>query len=133
MFNVSASPSLWQVPNECLSFLFVTLLPLVLSLFPTGHFVPCWMRWPLIAFLVVQAPFAFNQSIASLQVSAVSLGFLVSIRLCAILVVVQWYRYRRVSSPLERQQTKWVVFGFAVFIISDFLGILPYLVFPGFS
>jgi hypothetical protein len=27
------------------------------------------------------------------------------------LVVVQIYRYRRVSGPLERQQTKWVVFG----------------------
>jgi hypothetical protein len=53
--------------------------------------------------------------------------------MCAILVVVQWYHYRRVSSPLERQQTKWVVFGFAVFIISDFIGILPYLGFPGIA
>jgi hypothetical protein len=59
MFNVSASPSQWQVPNECLSFLFVILLPLILALFPSGHFVPRWMRWPVIAFLVVQAPFTF--------------------------------------------------------------------------
>ncbi len=130
MFNVSASPSLWQVPNECLSFLFVTLLPLVLSLFPTGHFVPRWMRWPVIAFLVVQTPFTFFQGLASLSISAVSIGFLVNIGMCAILVIVQWYRYRRVSSPLERQQTKWVIFGFAVFVISDFIGIFPYLLFP---
>ncbi|HXX77638.1 MAG TPA: hypothetical protein VEI53_04045, partial [Ktedonobacteraceae bacterium] len=77
MFNVSESPSLWQLPNECLSFLFVTLLPLILSLFPTGHFVPRWIRWPVIAFLIVQAPFTFLQGVATLQVSAVSLGFLV--------------------------------------------------------
>jgi len=31
-----------------------------------------------------------------------------------ILVIVQLYRYRRVSSLMQRQQTKWVVFGFAV-------------------
>jgi len=130
MFNVSESPSLWQIPNECLSFLFVTLLPLVLSLFPTGHFVPHWMRWPVIAFLIMQAPFTFVQGLATLQVSAVSLSFLMSIGVCAILVVVQWYRYQRVSSPLERQQTKWVVFGFAVFIISDLIGIVPFLLFP---
>jgi hypothetical protein len=46
--------------------------------------------------------------------------------LCA--VVAQIYRYRCVSTPSERQQTKWVVFGFAVamvgfalFIVSRFL------------
>jgi hypothetical protein len=30
------------------------------------------------------------------------------------LIVAQVYRYRRVSNPRQRQQTKWVVFGFAV-------------------
>lgn len=131
MFNVSASPSIWQLPNECLSLLFVTLLPLILALFPSGHFVPRWMRWPVIVFLVVQAPFTFFQGLASLSISAVSVGFLVNIGMCAVLVVIQWYRYRRVSSSLERQQTKWVVFGFAVFVIFDLVGIVPYLLFPG--
>jgi hypothetical protein len=32
----------------------------------------------------------------------------------ATLTLVQLYRYRWVSSPLQRQQTKWVVFGLAV-------------------
>ena len=133
MFNVSASPSPLQVPNECLNFLFATLLPLILALFPGGRFVPRWMRWPVIAFLVVQAPFTFYPALASLYISAVSIGFLVSIGMCAILVVVQWYRYRRVSSPLERQQTKWVLFGFAAFITWDVIGIVPYLLFPGIA
>ena len=133
MFNVSASPSPLQVPNECLNFLFATLLPLILALFPGGRFVPRWMRWPVIAFLVVQAPFTFYPALASLYIYAVSIGFLVSIGMCAILVVVQWYRYRRVSSPLERQQTKWVLFGFAAFITWDVIGIVPYLLFPGIA
>jgi hypothetical protein len=130
MFNVSASSSAWQLPNECQEFLFVTLLPLILALFPSGQFVPRWIRWPLIAFLIVQAPFTFVPGLTTLQISALSIGFLVNISICAILVVMQWYRYRHVSSPLERQQTKWVVFGFAVFVISDFIGTVPLLVFP---
>src|SRR6266581_5951553 len=36
--SVSESSSPWQVPNECLSFLFVALFLLVLSLFRTGQF-----------------------------------------------------------------------------------------------
>jgi len=132
-FNVSASPSPWQVPLEFLSFLFQTLFLLVFSLFPTGQFVPHWMRWIIIVFLTPQVPFTFFPALATLQISAVSLGFLVGIGSLAIVVVVQLYRYRRVSSPLERQQTKWVVFGFAVPITSMVIGIVPYLMFPVLS
>jgi hypothetical protein len=128
--NVSASPSPWQVPNECLSFLFVALFMLVFSLFPTGQFVPHWMRWIILVFLIPQVPFTFFPALATLLIPNVLLAFLVSIGSLAILVVVQVYRYRRVSSPLERQQTKWVVFGFAVPITFMVLGIVPPLIFP---
>jgi hypothetical protein len=104
-FNVSASPSPWQVPNECLSFLFLALFMLVFSLFPIGQFVPRWIRWTLVVFLGE----------------------------ATILVVAQLYRYRRVSSPVQRQQTKWVVFGFAVPTTVYVLGIVPYLMFSVLS
>jgi hypothetical protein len=42
------------------------------------------------------------------------LFYFVSLVAVATLALVQLYRYRRVSSPLQRQQTKWVVFGLAV-------------------
>ncbi len=106
--SMSASSSSWQVPNECLSFLFVSSFLLVLSLFPTGQFVPRWMRWPIVAFLVLLVPFSFFPALAALHISAVPLGFLVFLGEAPFLVVAQLYRYRRVSSPLERQQTKWV-------------------------
>src|SRR6266700_5710044 len=125
MFNVSASPSPWQVPNEFLSFLFVALFLLVFSLFPTGQFVPRWVRWFIIVFLTLQIPFTFFPALNGF------LGFLVGTESgLAILVVVQLYRYRRVSSPRERQQTKWVVFGFAVPITVWVLVAVPYLMFP---
>ncbi len=128
--NVSASPSPWQVPLEFLSFLFVALFLLVFSLFPTGQFVSHWMGWIIIILLTLQVPFIFFPPLVTLQISAVSLGFLVGIGSLAIVVAVQLYRYRRVSSPRERQQTKWVVFGFAVPITFMVIGIVPYLIFP---
>jgi hypothetical protein len=61
------------------------------------------------------------------------LGWLVVLVLLgelAVLVIVQVHRYRRVSSPLERQQTKWVVFVLAVFVTLGFGGEVPALIFP---
>jgi hypothetical protein len=45
------------------------------------------------------------------------------------LVFAQVYRYRRVSTPMERQQTKWIVFGVAVALLGFLL--LAYLL-PAF-
>ena len=46
----AASP--WWVPNACLTFLTGFLLVLVFLLFPSGQFVPHWMRWTLVVFRV---------------------------------------------------------------------------------
>jgi hypothetical protein len=123
--SVSASPSPWQVPNECLSFLALVLILLVFSLFPTGQFVPRWTRWTLVLCLAVQIPSTFfpNAPLPFTPNTHVdALGYLVVFGEAVILVVVQLYRYRRVSSPMQRQQTKWVVFGFAVPIAVSFGG-----------
>src|SRR5260221_7935120 len=57
--SVSASPSPWRVPNECLSFLSQALFLLVFSLFPSGQFVPRWTRWIVVVFLAGLVPTAF--------------------------------------------------------------------------
>src|SRR5207253_1683222 len=64
------------------------------------------------------------------QTAVDQLGFLLVIGAGAALVLIQLYRYRRVSSPLQRQQTKWVVFGFAVAITLNVLQTLLALLFP---
>jgi hypothetical protein len=123
------SPSPWQVPNECLTFLSQALLVLVFLLFPSGQFVPRWTGFLFVVLLVGQASIFFSVPLLP-NTSVSQLGYLVFLVEAAILVVVQLYRYRRVSSPLERQQTKWVVFGLAVpitVIISEFV---LYLIFP---
>ncbi len=127
--TVLASPSPWQVPNQCLFFLANALVVLVFLLFPTGRFVPHWMRWTSVVLLAGLVPLAF---IAPLTLNT-PLGWLVVLVFLgelATLVVVQVHRYRQVSSPLERQQTKWVVFSLAVLVTLGFGGELPALIFP---
>jgi signal transduction histidine kinase len=127
--SVSASPSPWRVPNECLTFLALSLLVLVLLLFPSGQFVPQWMRWTPVIFLAGLVPMVF---VAPLMPNTLveQLTYIVSIAGLATVALNQLYRYWQVSSPLQRQQTKWVVFGSAVPITVNVLQTVLYLIFP---
>jgi signal transduction histidine kinase len=105
----------WQVPMACFFFLALGLLALVFSLFPDGRFVPRFTRWTLVVFLIGIVPYTFFPDAPVTRNTQVSLlVYLTLLGEMAILALVQFYRYRRVSSPLQRQQTKWVVFGLVV-------------------
>jgi len=117
--TVLARPSFWQVPAECLVFLALALFVLVFLLFPTGQFVPSFTRWIAVVSLAVLVAFTFLPNTPLLlpitqNPSAIYFSYLLSLGVVAALALVQLYRYRRISSPLQRQQTKWVVFGLAV-------------------
>jgi hypothetical protein len=49
------------------------------------------------------------------------------------LTVAQVYRYRYVSSPLERQQTKWIVYSLAVVVVVFFGWYIPFEIVPSMS
>jgi hypothetical protein len=132
--SVSGISSPWQVPNECLYFLALALLVLVFLLFPTGQFVPSFTRWTLVVSLAMQVPdIFFPHAPFTLKIHADTLGYLVLLSETVILAIVQLYRYRWVSNPLERQQTKWVVFGLAVPIVVYVGGTVLYLIFPALA
>jgi hypothetical protein len=80
-------------------------------LFPSGRFVPRWTRWiaPCVVLYWIYAIFLGNN-----QSFWDGIAF-VALLLCA--VGAQIYRYRRVSTSRERQQTRWVVFGFSTGIV----------------
>jgi signal transduction histidine kinase len=127
-------PSPWQVPTACLYFLALALLILVFLLFPSGQFVPRWTRWTIVVFLVGLVPTTFFPDAPfTLNTHAAQVGNLLLIGEVALLAVVQLYRYRRVSSPLERQQTKWVVFGIALPISVFVGGPVLSLIFPALA
>src|SRR5262249_17809387 len=53
----SEHPSPWQLPLQGLSALGPAMTVLVLSLFPSGQFVPRWTRWTLVACLFGLVPY----------------------------------------------------------------------------
>jgi len=107
-------------------------VPTFFLLFPSGRFVPRWTRWSVLVFVLYEVWYVFQPSAYLGQLAGVSaLVFAVQI---LGLVGLQVYRYRRVSTFRERQQTKWVVFGlvvalggFALFLIIGSLFLPPEL------
>ncbi len=102
---------------------------LVFYLFPDGRFVPGFTRWVLLVVIGVTLPFIIVPYSSAAWLNVVSTlifsGTLIS------LVIAQIYRYRRVSSLLQRQQTKWVVYSLTVTIllVVGFI-LLPQLLVP---
>jgi hypothetical protein len=96
----------------------------LLYIFPDGNFTPRWARWPaaLVLLLAVSdvillnfAPEIYDHPVFG----ALYTGLYFS--LFALGVILQIYRYLRVSSTLQRQQTKWVLTAIAVLPLSDLL------------
>jgi hypothetical protein len=91
---------------------------LVVFLFPTGRFVPRWTGWltfALLALFFFQA--FFPDSPLNLDNWPLLLNTLAALGVFGGLVFSQIYRYRHVSSPRQRQQTKWVVFAISIFFV----------------
>jgi hypothetical protein len=95
----------------------LTILLLIFFLFPSGRFVPRWTRWFLyivigIEILIVIVPrFTAPEPLIDIY------NYLF---ICILLsmVIAQVYRYWRVSTLMQRQQTKWVVYSLMISIIS---------------
>ena len=121
--TVLALSSPWQLPNACLFYLAFALFALVFSVFPTGRFVPRWTSLVLVVFLAVLIPFTFfPNTLFALNNQVLSIYYLTWVGEFVILAGIQVYRYRRVSNPLQRQQTKWVIFGLSVLCIAIVVG-----------
>jgi hypothetical protein len=106
-----AHPALW-FPVHLLDYLGQVAFGVFFYIFPNGRFVPRLTRWLAIAVALFYVPdIFFPGSPLDVLGGPLFIGFLVS------LVMAQVYRYRRVSSPAQRQQTKWVVFGVAVALV----------------
>lgn len=120
-----ASLSAWHWPVGLLGFLGVAAFGAFLCVFPDGRFVPrwtllaagAWALWVLPAYILPDSPLDFNTWPAALSLGAWAL-FL------GAFVVAQAYRYRRVSTPAQRVQTKWVVLGLAAAAAGHFGGML---------
>ena len=121
----------WQVPVTIVGNEDVLAFPSLIVfffLFPNGRFVPRWTIWMAIAFVALFELVVFfpASSISFSNWPELLIAVCVPPVVFGSLVFAQVYRYRHVSTRLERQQTKWIVYGMAVALLG-FL-ILGYLV-----
>jgi len=135
--TLEQSQSAWQIPSKVSLYLTAVLFAFFMALFPSGRFVPSFTRWLVVAWLVVAAPaiFLLNSSVNLRDWTGV-LELLLIAGIIVGLVIAQVYRYWRVSGPVQRQQTKWIVFGLATSIVVPFgllltTPFLPALLEPG--
>jgi hypothetical protein len=91
-------------------------LAVFLLTFPTGRFAPRW-SWLIVLLWVAQlityglpSPYNIADWPAVLVAGELLLVY-------GSTLAVQIYRYRRVYTPVQRQQTKWVVFGISVGVV----------------
>ncbi len=110
------APSL--ATNPALRILTLTLfavgeasLVLFFYLFPSGRFVPRWTCWGALVVGAFYLAVIFSPSLVSKDGGPTA--FLVPFFLLSA-AVAQVSRYRSASTPREREQTKWVVFGVAI-------------------
>jgi hypothetical protein len=105
------SPAL-ALPFGFVSFLRNASLAMFLVLFPNGRLVPRWMG----AILLLDFIYQFVDNLPTQGSSFDTnwpgwLSLLVNLVINGAIIYSQIYRYRHVSTPVQRQQTKWVVLG----------------------
>ncbi|MBI3160016.1 MAG: protein kinase [Chloroflexi bacterium] len=102
-------------------------LVIFLFVFPSGRFVPEWSKWlagaSILALIWVLidsgSKVYFSRSFFAVLGLTMTLGS-----------SAQIYRFRRVATPAQRQQTKWVSLGFVSLLGLTSIGIIPGLLSP---
>jgi hypothetical protein len=105
-------PFAWQFLSQVVVFIGLASSMTLLYVFPNGRFVPRWTAllgasWTGLAFATAFLP----DSRLSMSTWSVGVQLLVLLVWSGIGVFAQVFRYWNVSSPIQRQQTKWALLG----------------------
>jgi hypothetical protein len=118
VYNLHATHPEWHLPIAFVLHFSQTSGIIACYLFPDGRFVPRWTGvpaavlgvWMLASWLFPAAPF-------SPEILPFPFLFFLALGYGGVIIYAQTHRYIHVSSPIERQQTKWMVFGMAVAVV----------------
>lgn len=109
-------PALASIPGvhqvaEALVVIAQSSLIMFFYLFPSGRFAPRWTRWCALLLVIYWAAVAAIPGLFTGPLGVMIFVFF------ATALIAQVYRYRRVSTAREREQTKWVVFGIVLCVL----------------
>src|SRR6266581_5104328 len=115
--DLSSLPTAIQVfVNVIQTLLLLFCLGFFLVTFPDGRFVPRW-SWligcaPFVQGIFFMLPGPFNILSWPVPLFLIELAFAYGSP-----IAVQVYRYRRIYTPAQRQQTRWVIYGLTSFLL----------------
>ncbi len=105
----------WKTAITLVSFTSTASTLIFVYVFPDGRFVPRSLGWLVVIWIALEATYAFfPDSPLSQRTWPLWLSTVIWIGSWVIGALSQIYRYARVSTQMERQQTKWMVFGLAI-------------------
>lgn len=105
-------------------------------LMPDGRFVPKITRWLALVWLTLVIAWVLFPSLPAnlVYISTWSDNLALSFTIYGLWylsgVAAQVYRYKRVSRPVQQQQTKWVVLGTSAAVAAFFFFNMPLIFFP---
>ncbi len=112
------------LPVSLVSFLGQVSIGVFFLLFPNGRFVPRWMGLILLLGIIDAFLNNFPSPTSTFETNwPVWLKQLDTLVGSGAIIFSQIYRYRRVSTPVQRQQTKWIVLG-ATTAVGILIGLL---------
>jgi hypothetical protein len=125
---VSSQPE-WETPVLVLRNIAIMGLITQFFVFPDGRFVPSWTRWAAPLWVVYSIAATFLPTLAPpvglAGVGPQDLPIMVWLFLWIGLgAYAQIFRYRYISTPIQRQQTKYVVWGLVIAFTTAFLAFL---------
>ncbi|HVP22173.1 MAG TPA: histidine kinase [Anaerolineaceae bacterium] len=102
---------------------------LIFFLFPNGKFVPRWTRFVALTSLIyiLLAFFLPPSTLFTFNTPLISLASSWYLLLIILGVYAQVFRYRRISTSQERQQTKWFVYGLFMWLLLSIIVSIPYI------
>lgn len=128
--TATAESLLWTQWFSAVSAIGWISLFLFFCLFPNGSFTPRWTVVPIALFAIVKiSSVLFMDTILDHNQWLAVFNFLLFGSPIAMLIYVKLQRFRNCTDHEERQQTKWIIYGFS-FSFFCFLGI-SMLFYPG--
>lgn len=125
IFAHSAHAQFWMSAARGMTVLAVGGFFILPFLLPNGRFIPRWTVFPAAYGLLGVALFAFapGWSFGPFGHTTGTTDLVLTLAMLGTALASQVHRYRRTSTPTERQQTKWIVLCFAIsfpaFIVGD--------------
>ncbi|HEY8323103.1 MAG TPA: hypothetical protein VIG77_01335 [Ktedonobacterales bacterium] len=128
-FAIMSATPIWRSAPAPLQAVGWAALLLFAYRFPSGEWSPRWSRWVAPWWLVwVACFFAFAQPVFAHHPQWIVASYLIWVAWFGTGVCAQLYRYLWVATPLQRQQSKWVMLGFVCALVGILLASVDQIV-----